>query len=248
MEKELQEIGLNPNETKVYLSILKLGEATANRISSLSEIARSTTYDALEKLKQKGFLKSITKDKKIHFIAIEPKNILSLFDEEKKEFSKEIEAKKQKYSSILEKLENIHDKVKQKPSATVYEGKRSISQILDEISDRAKELLIIGSQKNAEKIIEYRTDRFRTKRKSKRSKVRQILEESLESRREKIDKFTQVRFLKSLEESRDATFIYGDVVVHIILAEEISAIKIVNPEYANSQRIIFEEIWGIAKR
>jgi len=58
MEKELQEIGLNANEAKIYLSILKLGEATANRIANLSEIARSTTYDILEKLKHRGLIKS----------------------------------------------------------------------------------------------------------------------------------------------------------------------------------------------
>jgi len=248
MEKELQEIGLNANEAKIYLSILKLGEATANRIANLSEIARSTTYDILEKLKHRGLIKSTTKDKKIHFMAIEPKKVLNLFEEEKSEMIRDIDSRKERYSSIIKDLENIHEKVKQKPSAAVYEGKRSISQILDEISENAKELLIIGSQKNAEKIIEYRTDRFRTKRKSQKSKVRQILEESKEARKEKLDKFTSVKFLKSLEKSRDAIVIYNDITVHLILTEEISAIKIINPEYTNTQRIIFEELWKVAKK
>jgi len=51
----------------------------------------------------------------------------------------------------------------------------------------------------------------------------------------------------SLSDSREATFIFGDCVYHLILQHEISAIKITSNDHAKATEIMFDEMWKIAK-
>ncbi|MBS3158284.1 hypothetical protein J4206_03275, partial [Candidatus Woesearchaeota archaeon] len=53
VEEQLREYGLSDKEAKVYLACLKAGVCTANKISILTDLRRSTTYDVLESLKSK---------------------------------------------------------------------------------------------------------------------------------------------------------------------------------------------------
>ena len=53
--EKLQKIGLNPNEIKIYLVLLRLGQGLAGEISKESQINRTTTYDSIERLIEKGW-------------------------------------------------------------------------------------------------------------------------------------------------------------------------------------------------
>ncbi len=248
MKKELIDFGLTEKEAEVYLVCLKTGNTTANRISNLANLSRSTTYDILQKLKYYGFVTSLIKDKKTFFMANNPYIILSNLDEKEKKFLELSKEKKKKFKELLPHLKTIQNKIHKKPVAEVFEGIVSLSRVLDNIVENANEIFIIGSQENAIEKIDYRVDRFRTKRKERKIKIRQILEDSREARKEKYEGLTQVKFLKNLSNSREATFIYDDIVVHLIISHELTAIKIKSKEYADSQKIIFEELWKSAKK
>ncbi|MFQ5620686.1 MAG: TrmB family transcriptional regulator [Candidatus Nanoarchaeia archaeon] len=248
MKPELRRLGLSEKEIELYLICIKTGESTANRIAELARLARSTTYDVLEKLRHKGFITTFVKDKKTYFLANNPEVILTSIEEKKKSKIKEFEDQESALQGIIPELKLMQHQINKKPVAEVFEGKVSISRVLDEIVENAEYIKIMGNQENAIKKIDYRTDRFRMKRKERDVKVYQLLEDSPEARREKIDKFTKVRFIKSISKSKDAIFIYNDTTVHLILAEEISAIRIKSKEYTQAQEICFDELWSVAKQ
>lgn len=56
MENLLQQLGLTENETKVYLSFLKVGEKTAAELSRILKMDKSSTYRAVETLITKSLL------------------------------------------------------------------------------------------------------------------------------------------------------------------------------------------------
>ncbi|MFH0936631.1 MAG: helix-turn-helix domain-containing protein [Candidatus Woesearchaeota archaeon] len=248
MKKELIDLGLSEKEADLYLICLKTGEVTASRISDLLKLPRSTIYDLLEKLKHNGFITSFVKDKKTYFLANNPEIIIKSIEEKKNELIDSLNNKKQKLQDLIPKLKEIQNQINIKPTAEVFEGTVSISKILDEIAQNAKTIKLIGNQVNAIQRIGYRTDRFRNLRKETKSKMYQILEDSKEARNEKVDKYTEVRFLKSIKDSKEVLIIYNDTTVHIILSEEISAIRIKSKEYTQSKEIIFDELWKIAKK
>ena len=78
MEIELKEFGLSDNEVKVYLTLLKTGISTANRISELTGVKRSTTYDTLKLLAVKGIISTHIKEGKNFFESAHPSKILEL--------------------------------------------------------------------------------------------------------------------------------------------------------------------------
>jgi sugar-specific transcriptional regulator TrmB len=236
MKQELIDFGLSEKEADIFLICLKAGEATANRLAELADLPRSTTYDLLEKLKRFGLLTTCVIDKKTHFIASNPEALITT-----------LEDKKQKIKKILPQLKEIQNKILDKPIAEVYQGKIAIISLLDEILGSAKSLKVIGSQGNALQKIDYHPEKFRIKRIENKISVKQLLEVSEESKKIKPDKYTEVRYLKSLNDSKEATFIFGDCVYHLILQHEISAIKVKSQDHANASEILFDELWKKAK-
>ena len=56
MEKQLEELGLTKNETKVYLVLLELGLTTTSAIIKRAGINTSKVYESLERLLKKGLV------------------------------------------------------------------------------------------------------------------------------------------------------------------------------------------------
>jgi sugar-specific transcriptional regulator TrmB len=249
MKKELIELGMSEKEAEIFMICVKAGEVTANRVSDLAGLARSTTYDLLDKLRHKGFITTFVKDKKTYFLANNSEILITNLEEEKRDLLKDIGNRKEILKDISPKLKEMQNQINKKPIAEIFEGKVSISGILDDIVEDAKSnIKIIGSQENAIEKIDYKTDKFRNRRKERGIKTYQILEDSKEARKEKLDKLTELRFLKSLKESKDAIFIYNDVTVHLILSGELTAIRIKSKEYTKAQEINFDELWSKARK
>ena len=58
-EELLKACGLTQNESLVYLSLLKIGKTTTSKIVKEANISGGKIYETLEKLIQKGLVKSI---------------------------------------------------------------------------------------------------------------------------------------------------------------------------------------------
>ncbi len=236
METELIKLGLTEKESCVYLVCLKVGEATANRISELSHLPRSTTYDILDKLKHLGLISTYIKDSKTYFKSNSPESLKIMLDEKRDILDK-----------VLPDLKNMRNLISDRPYAEVFQGKNAILKILDEILDNAKSLKVIGSMGNALEKIDYHPEKFRKRRIERKIKIKQILELSKESKKIDQDTFTEIKFLESLNKSKEGIFMFDDFVYHIIFQFEISALKIKSKDHAKSMEIMFDELWKIAK-
>ncbi len=128
MEEELRAIGLTGGEIKVYLTLLKLGEATNSPIARNSGLQSSTVYYCLNSLIEKGFVSYINKRGK-HYIPTNPENILSLLDLK----AKEIEKQQTKIKKILPELKSQFESIKEKTIVEVYEGFNGLQTIFNNI-------------------------------------------------------------------------------------------------------------------
>ena len=104
------------------------------------------------------------------------------------------------------------------------------------------------SQGNALEKIGYHPEKFRLKREERKIIVKQILEESVDARKEKSNKYTKIKFVKSLTNSREAMFITNEYTYHIILQYEISAIRIKSSDHAQTMELLFDELWDNATK
>jgi len=118
----LEKIGLTRNQSDVYISLLKLGSASAQTIIRESGLHRSRVYDSLEKLQEMGLVSYVVRDFKKYFQAVKPEKLLDYIDEQK-------EAIRQ----ILPQLKQLEGMKKEEINASVYKGKEGIKSILSMI-------------------------------------------------------------------------------------------------------------------
>lgn len=237
MEDELKEYGLTDKEIKIYLTSLKIGESTTNKISQISKISRTTIYDIFENLKNKGLAYSFKKEKKIYFGVVNPEKLIN-----------NLEQKKDLIQNILPQLNQIKNQNYNKPIIEMYEGKTGIIQASFEML-KEKEILGFGSNQKIDKIFDMYQTNFSKRRQENKIKLKAIIEDEIPKHMldKEILKYTKIKQFKTKNPGKTAQFIYADCVLIIIFNQDPIAISIKNLDYANSQREVFNKLWKIAK-
>lgn len=118
LKNELENIGLNDKEARIYLACLELGPTNIQNIADKSAIKRSTVYENLENLQTKGLMLVTTKGKRKIYLATEPENLL-----------KTIKEKELLLKEILPELKSINNVGFTKPKITFFEGKEGLREI-----------------------------------------------------------------------------------------------------------------------
>ncbi|MFH0929216.1 MAG: helix-turn-helix domain-containing protein [Candidatus Aenigmatarchaeota archaeon] len=146
-EKILRDFGLTEYEIKAYISLLKLGIATADQISSLGNIPLPRVYDTLTELQKKGFV-LISKGRPKKFRPQKPqKAINNLIELKKNNFDKNIKEMKTDSKKIISLLSEISPEIMREKKKEVWftEKRSNIRNILDEQKGMAKDEVLIFS-------------------------------------------------------------------------------------------------------
>lgn len=237
MEEELREYGLSEKEVKIYLANLKAGDSTANRLSELTDIRRSTVYEVIESLKKKGIISLHTKEKKMFFTASKPETLISRLKE-----------KEESIKRILPELNSLMNVVSEKPEVQMFEGITGIKNAIDDML-KSKEILVYGATNEGDPIFGSYIPNFAKKRAEKKIMLRAIVEPNVPTHmiEKDVKKYTKIRTLDFLKGHKTAYFIYDDKIIITTLGEELRAMKLKSPMLVESQKMIFEYFWSIAK-
>ncbi|MCK9379208.1 MAG: MarR family transcriptional regulator [Candidatus Moranbacteria bacterium] len=118
LEKDLQSIGLEEKEAKIYLAALELGSTNIQDLAEKADIKRSTVYEILKKLEPMGLITESIKGKRKTYIASGPEKL-----------KKNIKEKEQLLNHILPELKSLNNTGNIKPKITYYEGRDGLRQI-----------------------------------------------------------------------------------------------------------------------
>ena len=69
LQEQLENLGLQVNEVKIYLALLELGKGTVSQISKIAHLNRTTGYDILERICLYGIANRSSVGKKRIYIA-----------------------------------------------------------------------------------------------------------------------------------------------------------------------------------
>ena len=243
-EKEiLQEIGLSKAEAKVYLALLETGSTLAGPIIKKTGLHRGTTYQILQRLKEKGLVSSIIKGKKQHFEPASPDRLMDSL--------KEIQDKLQ---DILPVLNHKLEASKEKQEVTVYSGVKGIRSAMDKMLEELNpngEYFDFGvSGLFREKMGAY-WDSWQKKKRKFRIKSKVIFTEELKKKNPELlkDYFGCARFHPKEYPSITDTMIYKDTVLLLVwTAKPPVAIVIKNQDNAESYKNQFKLMWKLAKK
>src|SRR3989344_6809423 len=107
----LEELGLSEAEAKVYLALIETGSTLAGLIIKKTGLHRGTTYQILQRLKEKGLVSSVIKGKKQYFEPASPDRLIDTLKE-----------REEKLQSIIPSLNEKLKASKEKQEVTVYYG------------------------------------------------------------------------------------------------------------------------------
>jgi len=236
MEPEkLVRLGFTNTEAKIYLILLKLGQAQAGLISKRSQINRTTTYDALERLLKKGLIKYTIQANKKVFKPSKPEQVLNYLKEQEK-----------LADEIIPELNKIYETIEEKEEFNLYKGIKGIRSILQDILNY-KEYIAFGSSGKFLEIMKHDFLLFQKRKKELKVKSRVILKNSSRKSESVKESYASFKFIPDEFSAPTTTFVYGKNTAIIIWSEIPLAIVIHSQEVSESYSHYFELLWKIAK-
>lgn len=231
----LKNLGFEQREIKVYLILIEEGSLTALQLSKKAEIDRTTIYDILERMINKGLVSCYLRNKTKNYKALTPEELFEFF--------------KEKYNSlenILPELDKIANRIKEEVKCELFQGKEGIRTIIKDIIQTAKDYYkAIGIRKEYLEIVGYLNEHAKIKFDDLKIREIAIVEEKFKFSKLKhgVYKYLNKRFLSPI-----TTVIYNDKVVFIFWKEPYFVIRVKNKDFAKLQEEYFDLLWKIAKK
>lgn len=242
----LSKIGLKEKEARVYIDLLKEGESLANHVSKRTNILRSSIYDYLDILLEKGFITYVVSSGKKYFQAVDPQKILDNFEDKKR---REEQALKELVPDLM-KLQNTQRK---DVRVAVYQGKEGMKTVLSYVlRDNPKEMAVYGSSGVSYKLLPYYMKHFHAQRVKQKLRLRVIYNDVPDSTKRVNEgpslAYAKVRYIPIKATSLTVTAIYHNKIILMLWNKESPiAIEIEGEELSKSYKDNFEILWNIAK-
>ncbi len=241
---DLIKLGMNKNEAKTYLSLIKFKEAPALRIIQDTKFHKNIVYDNLEKLIDKGLVTFIQEGNKKIFKLTSSNAIINNIEEEQKS----LEQQKKKAIEITKEIEKSLKLIPQKQEANIFRGVKGIKSFYNETLKGGNFVTFGGPQKSIELMGETFWYNYDIKRAEKKVKARSIFNYSIKHHGEKIkNKFTEVKYFDKEFEPNTETHIQDDKVGIIVWSDEPILFLIQDKSVAESYKKYFENMWRQAK-
>jgi HTH-type transcriptional regulator, sugar sensing transcriptional regulator len=234
VEKTLENLGFSTNEIKVYLVLNDHGSMKAGRIAKLAKIDRSSVYNALKSLLEKGLASYVLIGEIKWFQATGPKRLVEYIQEQQEDVK-----------SIIDELHQRHKAHKIEGQVRLFKGIKGVKSIFLDIARTGKNNYVFGSEGQfSERMPEFALQ-FKRMKKEKRFKTHLICRKD---RRELDAQTSDHRFLPKVTESPAVTNIYGDKIAIIIWTPEPEGIVIENAAAAKAYKSYFDFMWKNGKK
>ena len=233
IEEVLSNLGFSANEIKVYLALNDHGSAKAGKISKLAKIDRSSCYNALKSLTEKGLASYVLIGSIKWFQATGPKRLLDYVKEQEDDVK-----------SILDDLQARHKAAKIEGQVRLFKGIKGVKTIFLDMIRTGKDNFVFGSEGQFSKRMPEFARQFERLKKENCIKTKLILRKG---RKEIGSKTSDYRHL-DVEESTAVTNIYGDKIAIIIWTDEPEGIIIENKAAANAYKSYFNVLWNSPRK
>lgn len=234
IEKVLENIDFSQNEIKVYLTLNSHGSTKAGKIAKIAHIDRSSCYNALKLLIEKGLASYVSIGKVKWFQATGPKRLLDYLKEQEEDIKE-----------IIPELHAQHNAAKIEGQVRLFREIKGIKSIFLDIARTGKDNFVFGSEGQfSEKMPEFALQFDRLK-KENNIHTKLIIRKD---RMELDNKTTEYRHLPDIAESPAVTNIYGGKIAILIWTDEPEGIIIENESAAKAYKSYFDVMWGVAKK
>lgn len=241
----LEKIGLTNAESRVYMTLVRIGKSTIGDIIKEAKVSNSKVYDILDRLNKKGLVGIVIENNRRTFEAKEPLRLQELIDKRKNDVS-EVE------NSIpqIAKLMQYHEKIQEAEILQGINGIKSFTEMILAKMIKGDTFYIMGAPKESIEQLAGYFQEWHERREKKGIKCK-ILYNSDYSKewiaKRKKTPHTEVRLLPEMIRTPVLVDISKDYVATILFGDKPLCILIKNKKIAESYIQYFELLWKIAK-
>lgn len=234
IEEVLENLGFSPNGIKVYLTLNDYGSTKAGRIAKLAKIDRSSCYNALKLLTEKGLVSYALIGKVKWFQATGPKRLLDYLKEQEEDVKE-----------ILPELHARHEISKIEGQVRLFKGIKGVKSIFLDIARTGKDNFVFGSEGQfSERMPEFALQFDRLKKENK-IHTKLIIRKD---KKELDSKTSEYRYIPNISKSPAVTNIYGNKIAILIWTDEPEGVVIENEAAAKAYKSYFDFMWENAKK
>ena len=235
----LESIGLNENESNLYLASLSIGASTILKLSRASGIKRTTVYSIIESLKQKGLMRvNLNGFKKLYA------------PEDPQKLSVVLELKEKQLNKVFPELAGLFNLKGDEATIKYYEGLEGIKTVYESLIRDIKpgdKYMVISNQEKWLNLDTKYFQNFLERRARLPINIRMLLQDSKTA--QEFHKFQKNYNLKLKILPKDTSLITNlvitpqKVVIHQLISP-LSAIVIENKSTIQMHQQLFEIIWN----
>lgn len=242
--QELQQLGLNEKEAKVYLSALEFGPTTVAKLAQKSGIKRTSIYEFLPDMLARGIVIATISGKRALYSGIGPEELNILIDKQHKVLRE-----------LTPELLLLTKQSQQKPKIRFYEGVEGLKYVFNDTLNQpdGAEVLFIGTWAGTFDVLPQAfVDHYIIKRKRHNIKVRSIVP---------YDQYAAEGKKKDAEELRETIIvpenklpiktkinIYANKIAILSFGDEKISLIIESQQIADTLKAIFNLLWDNLKQ
>ncbi|MFT7615619.1 MAG: sugar-specific transcriptional regulator TrmB [Candidatus Woesearchaeota archaeon] len=240
-EELLQDLGLSPNEAKIYETLIQLSEASVQEISNKSGVHRRNVYDSMQKLIEKGLGSEVFVKGEKNFKAINPRRLLELLKE-----------KEERINNVLPQMQARYEAVEETEEAYLYRGIEGFKSYLQDILKTGETVYFIGAKAFwLDPRLQHFLPRFQRERKKLGIKFKHLFDQEVKDEKSSILKIVDkpYKFMPEKYSSQTAVDIFGPYVVTFVgvrpgeLSEEPLMFVMKSQKLADGYRKFFQLMW-----
>ena len=245
-EQNLQSLGLNKTQAKIYLYLLTIKQATPSAISVAVSENRTTVYMVLSKLEETSLV-SKSDTVKGSFCAENPAKLRSLLAQRQQD----LKSSQLAFSALLPKLNQLYVVSHQKPGVVYLEGVDGLKAVYDEIVAQKSDFIILPSiYSRSDPEMDSLIDRNIRLQKKNNIHARTLYPVSMRETTN-VEELTSnnvtVRFFGQDVHHTAQLLIFGNSVAITTFEQGIFTTMITDASVAHTHRGYFESMWSSAE-
>ncbi len=236
-----EDLGLSPNEAKIYDSLITYGGSGVSTIALRSKVHRSNAYDSLHRLIEKGLVYEVFGQRETTYEAVDPGKLLEF-----------VEEKQRKITAALPSLLSRYKKHQSPEQAYIFKGVEGVKNYLRLALKTGEDIYALGA-KGAwfDPRLATFTEWFLKEAKKKNIRYHHIFDHEVQKKLPHVIKSVGKPY-KFLPEnfSTDSTMdVFGDHVVTFNglelgkLRDDVTIFVMVSPGLAESYRTWWQCLW-----
>lgn len=237
-----QELGLSPNEAKIYEALITYGPSGVSTIALRSGVHRRNAYDTLQRLLEKGLVSELYGKNETIFQPVDPGKLMELIRE-----------KETKLAAVMPQLLTTYHEHKAPEQASIYKGAEGIKNYLRDVLDEGEDMFLLGAEGAwmDPRIATY-TEWFLQEAKKKGIKIHALFDQDAHSLDIPLTKLAHsYKFLPEEYDTNATMDIFGNYVVTYTgtqpgkLLDHVTIFVLKSPDLADSYRTWWKLLWDL---